>query len=103
MAGNPFDTLDSAHDYLRLLAEQVTDVQAEIAAEVGLAQEARAERSLDALRLVSYKLHQLEAHVTASRQLLNDLKMLRRVLVGDSEGAARRPDAQEAVQRKSPL
>ena len=91
MAGTPFDTLDSAHDYLRLLQEQITEVNAEIDADVRRAEEAAATRSLDALRLVTYKLHQLEVHVTASRGLLNDLKLLRRVLLGETGRAPAAP------------
>jgi hypothetical protein len=87
MTRTPFDTLDSAHDYLRLLAEQVVAVNVEIGDDLRHVHDGAAGRTGDALRLVSYKLHQLEAHVTAARALLNDLKMLRRVLVRDQDDA----------------
>src|SRR5688572_13258334 len=99
MARTPFDTLDSAHDYLRLLQQQITEVTAEIDADVRLAEDAAATRSLDALRLVTYKLHQLDAHVTASRGLMNDLKLLRRVLLGET---GRAPTASREQSTQAP-
>ena len=88
MASSPFDNLDSAHEYLRLLAIQVGEVSEDVQQELGAA--APQERQTEALRLVAFKLQQLEAHVTASRGILNDLRMLRRVLLGE-RAAVRRP------------
>ena len=42
-------------------------------------------RRVDALRLVDYKLKPLKDHLSASRRLLNDLRMLRRLLIGGHE------------------
>jgi hypothetical protein len=39
-------------------------------------------RRLDALRLVDYKLTQLEHHLMTAGRLLNDLRALRRLLLG---------------------
>jgi hypothetical protein len=50
-------------------------------------------RRLDAFRLVDYKLAQLATHMQASRRILNDLRALRRLLLGQREG---RPDAVRA-------
>jgi hypothetical protein len=90
MASTPFDNLDSAHEYLRLLAIQVNEVSEEIQHDIDSADAATGTRQIDALRLVAFKLQQLELHVTSSRGILNDLRMLRRVLLGE-RAAVRRP------------
>ena len=49
---------------------------------------AGAERHLDALQLVDFKLGQLAHHLAASSRVLNDLTMLRRVLIRDGDESA---------------
>jgi hypothetical protein len=45
---------------------------------------------VEALHLVAFKLERLEAHLSSSRHLLNDLRRLRMLLLGDdSAGRAR--------------
>jgi hypothetical protein len=39
---------------------------------------------LQALRLVDYKLHRLEHHLTVSGRMLNDLRRLRRLLLDEA-------------------
>jgi hypothetical protein len=85
MAETPFDSLESAHEYVRLLASEVEEASADIQLDMADANRDRAARRLDALQMVDYKLKQLAQHLSASRRILNDLKMLRRVLV--AEGA----------------
>ena len=87
MSGNPFDSIESAHEYVRLLITQVDDVKASLAGEVAAAREAGAGRQLDALRLVDYKLDQLGRHLAAGSRILNDLRALRRLLLGERPGA----------------
>ena len=41
-----------------------------------------AQRRLEALQLVAYKLDQLARHTDGSRRILNDLRILRRLLLG---------------------
>ena len=83
MASTPFDSLDSAHEYLRLLAIQVNEVSEGIQHDLAASGNADL-RHLDALRLVDFKLQKLAAHLTASRVALNDLRRLRRVMLGES-------------------
>jgi hypothetical protein len=52
------------------------------------ARKIEAARRLDALQLVTYKLERLHHHLDGSRRLLNDLRMLRRVLQADVTDAA---------------
>jgi hypothetical protein len=80
----PFDTLESAHDFVGLLREAVDDAYVEILGETDRARATDgAERRVHALRLVDYKLNSLRQHVLASLRLLNDLRTLRRLLLGE--------------------
>ena len=76
----PFDTVENAHDYVRLLVEAIAEAKSEIAADLGAADKAQPERRVEALRLVQFKLDKLEQHLQSSSRLLNDLRTLRRLL-----------------------
>jgi hypothetical protein len=76
----PFDSVESAHEYVRLLRDVIADAKKDIAADVAAA---RPERPLEALRLVQYKLEKLEHHLHSSSRLLNDLRTLRRLLLDE--------------------
>jgi len=85
MAETPFDSIESAHEYIDLLARQTESVRTGIRTDIAEAMQADQSRHLDALRLVDYKLAQLGGHLGASRRILNDLRMLRRLLVGEHD------------------
>ncbi len=81
----PFDSVENAHQYVRLLVEAITEAKTEIAAdldatELRAAAPAQPERRVEALRLVQFKLDKLEQHLQSSSRLLNDLRTLRRLL-----------------------
>ena len=59
MIDAPFDTIESAHDFVELLKKQVLMVELEIVEDIGEATREGAARRLDALRLVHYKLARL--------------------------------------------
>ena len=82
---SPFETLESAHGFVSLLREAVDEAYGTIIDETAQAQAAGAERRIDALRLVDHKLNSLRTHVLASLILLNDLRSLRRLLLGERE------------------
>lgn len=77
----PFDSIESAHEYIDLLVRVIGEVRVDVDAEIARAGTEQAERRKDALILVAYKLQKLENHVTVSRRLLNDLRTLRRLLL----------------------
>lgn len=86
---SPFETLESAHEFVSLLREAVDDAYGSILDEITVARETRgAERRLDALRLVDHKLNGLRQNVLASLILLNDLRTLRRLLLSERRSAA---------------
>ena len=79
----PFDSVENAHQYVRLLVEAIAEAKSEIAADLGAAAAARSERRVEALRLVQFKLDKLEQHLQSSSRLLNDLRTLRRLLLDE--------------------
>ena len=89
---SPFETLESAYGFVSLLREAVDDAYATILDETALAEKAGAERRLQALRLVELKLNSLRSNVLASLILINDLRTLRRLLLGERRGAGAEAD-----------
>jgi len=91
-AHNPFESLESAQEFMGLLREAVDEAYGGILDDLDTArQTAGAERRVDALRVVDHKLNQLRQNVLASLVLLNDLRMLRRLLLGDRKGSTAQP------------
>jgi hypothetical protein len=88
----PFDSLESAHEYLSLMREALEEAYAAIQQDTAEAQLTQgAERRLEALRLVDYKLNQLRKHLLASLVLTNDLRTLRRLLLRERDAAVEKP------------
>jgi hypothetical protein len=79
----PFDSIENAQDYLRLLLETIVEARKDIAADLTAAEAAKSERRREALRLVQYKLETLEQHLRSGSRTLNDLRTLRRLLLDE--------------------
>jgi hypothetical protein len=75
----PFETIDSAQEFMTLLDQVVTETTTKLQTQL---HEGDLTRSADGLRLAIYKLQQLREHVHQSRRILNDLDMIERVLMG---------------------
>jgi hypothetical protein len=88
MPESPFERIESAHEYVRLLVSQVEEVRSDIQTDIADAEREQAARRLDALQVVDYKLKQLQQYLESSSRLLNDLRMLRRLLLADGETPA---------------
>jgi len=86
----PFDSIESAYGYVTLLCEGVTENRAAIDAEMERAAREGASRRLEALRLAAYKLERLQHHTQSSQRILNDLRSLRRLLLGERIPPGRR-------------
>ena len=84
----PFDSIEGSHEYVALLAETIEEVQRDIETEIAVAAGDNTNRRKDALQLVSFNLVKLERHITESRRILNDLRTLRRLLLGERESVA---------------
>lgn len=100
MAANPipsptaFDTIESAQEFLVLLREAVDEAKQTAGADI-LQPDLKVGRQLDAVRLVLYKLDKLEQHLKVSARLLNDLRMLRRLLLEERPDSSSAPQAVE--------
>ncbi len=88
----PFDSVEGAQEYLAMLGEALQDAMRDVASDIKASEGLNQPRRLEALRLVSLKLDQLERHVKSSSRLLNDLRTLRRLLLGERAGTASEPD-----------
>jgi hypothetical protein len=95
MTKTPFDNVEGAHEYVGLLLEALRQARAEVAVDLEKAQAESASRQVEALQLVAWKLERLDAHLLSSRHLLNDLRRLRRLLLGDDGSTAGRAPADE--------
>jgi hypothetical protein len=79
----PFDSIESAHEYVGLLCEAVGEAERAIEREIIHPCAFTGARHLDALRIVDYKLKTLRQHFIVSRRLLTDLRTLRRYLLDE--------------------
>ncbi len=84
-AETPFDSVESAQQFLELLGEAVEEARGEIESQIAEAAAEGAERRKQALQLISYNLAKLATHLTASRRILNDLRSLRRLLLEERQ------------------
>jgi hypothetical protein len=78
---DPFGTIESAHDFVTLLAATISQAKTELQVDVDR-ESAKPElsRRVDALRMALYNVEKLEAHLNRSGRILNDLRTLRRLL-----------------------
>lgn len=87
----PFDNIESSHEYVRLLAEAIQEAMAEVQADMALATSDGASRRVQALQLVHFNIAKLNGHIVSSRRILNDLRMLRRLLLDERSLSAVQP------------
>ncbi len=86
---HPFETIESAHDFMALFAEAVSQAKEELQLDVDRETESpEASRRLDALRMALYNVEKLEVHLTRSSRILNDLRTLRRLLFEERSALA---------------
>ena len=88
-SGGPFESIEGAQEYLSLLCAAVYEARQDVEADVHGQAGSGSQRRLEALRLVLYKLEHLEKHLRASRRTLNDLRMLRRLLLEERIGGVK--------------
>ena len=79
----PFENIEGAHEYTSLLLEAAQDARKEVQVEIARVTDPKLGRRKEALQLVQYKLEKLSSHLATSRQILNDLRMLRRLLLDE--------------------
>ncbi|MGH9628932.1 MAG: hypothetical protein ACRD7E_11460 [Bryobacteraceae bacterium] len=81
----PFDSIESAHQYVDLLIQAIEEARVDVDADIAATLGTREERRVQALQLVCYKLNKLSTQMTSSRRILNDLRTLRRLLLQERE------------------
>jgi hypothetical protein len=81
----PFDSIESAQAFMEILAETIFDAMKDLNFEQQLAAESGAERRAKAVELALFKLKMLTCYVQKSRRTLNDLRMLRRLILNERE------------------
>jgi len=80
----PFESIEEAQQFVHLLAEVIEEAHGAIRDDLALAEQtAGAARRLEALRVVDYKLTLLRGNMATTGRLLNDLRTLRRLLLGE--------------------
>jgi hypothetical protein len=79
----PFDSIESAHAFMDVLAETILDAMKELSYEQQAAVRDGAERRARAIGLAQYKLKMLTCYVHKSRRTLNDLRMIRRLILNE--------------------
>jgi hypothetical protein len=77
----PFDSIENAQQYIRLLGETTAEAMGDIDDEIILATQRMSDRRVQALRVVQYNLEKLQRYLSASGRTLNDLRSLRRLLL----------------------
>jgi hypothetical protein len=87
MANNerPFTTIESAHEYLSLLSDQIAEVMHDVMREIATSTDRKQERRAEAWQTVLYTLTKLQFNTASSRRLVNDLRMLRNLLFRTSD------------------
>ena len=79
----PFGSIESAHAFMDVLAESILEVMKELNYEQKAALRDGAARRAQAIELAQFKLKMLTCYVHKSRRTLNDLRMLRRLILNE--------------------
>ncbi len=87
--GQPFDSIESAQDFMQVLAETILDAMKELVREQEVALRTGEQRRAQAAELALFKLKMLACYVHKSRRALNDLRMLRRLILNERETVER--------------
>jgi hypothetical protein len=83
--GEPFESIESAQEFMAVLAGTIFDAMKELNAVRQDALDEGADRRAQATELAMYKLKMLSCYVQKSRRMLNDLRTLRRLILNERE------------------
>jgi len=83
MDNSPFESIESAQEFVELLIESVRDACDEVKVDIERAGESGEIRQKQALLVVAHQLNLLSTHLAKSRRILNDLRSLRRLLLNE--------------------
>lgn len=80
---HPFDSIESAQEFMVLLEDSIGEAVEDVCRKLEK-MSAQEQRRAQALQLAHYKLGQLSSHVRKSRRILNDLRIIRKLLVNEN-------------------
>ena len=81
--GQAFDSIESAIEFMNLLAQTVLEEMKDLHADQAAAVRDNEMRRAQALELALFKLKMLSCYVFKSRRALNDLRIIRRLLLNE--------------------
>ena len=81
----PFDTIESAQQFVELLIEAINESRRDVDVDIARLERNGSKRSKQALQLVSANLAKLSQNMTTSRRILNHLRTLRRLLLEERQ------------------
>jgi len=79
----PFDSIESAHEYMNILAVTTLEAMTELRRDRDEALRNGEQRRAQAIDLAIFKLKMLGCHIHKSRRMLNDLRILRRLILSE--------------------
>ena len=80
-AEQPFHSIESAQEFMLVLENVIEEAQGELQGMLEDANSASDDRRSEALRLALFKISQLDTHTRKSRRILNDLGLIRSLLI----------------------
>ena len=80
-AEQPFHSIESAQEFMLVLENVIEEAQGELQGMLDDANSASDDRRSEALRLALFKISQLDTHTRKSRRILNDLGLIRSLLI----------------------
>jgi hypothetical protein len=84
----PFDTIESAHEFMNVLAATTLDVMRDLKHDREMAIQQGETRRAQAIDLAMFKLKMLGCYVYKGRRMLNDLRILRRLILNERQSVA---------------
>jgi hypothetical protein len=79
----PFDSIESAHDFMNVLAETIMSAMQDLHRDHCIAVKEGQERRARAIELALFKTKTLNCYVHKSRRALNDLRTIRRLILNE--------------------
>jgi len=80
-----FDSIESVQDFMTILADTILDSMKDLNRDRELAVQDGEDRRARAIELAQYKLKMLGCYVHKSRQALNDLRTIRRLIFSERQ------------------
>jgi hypothetical protein len=79
----PFDSIESAHEFMDVLAQTVVSAMQDLHRDHQIAVKQGHDRRARALELALFKARTLNCYVYKSRRTLNDLRTIRRLILNE--------------------